>query len=144
MKSIIIFLILFIIKSSISKTNLNDFSINLFITTLKKQGIYQTILSVKEYYGQDLSIITCEELNKNHCGNCRKLVLEYMPSTMREVNPIKRKFFFPYIKQYKKIPTIEKILRRNLSSKLAKLISDDIINKAKERGIPIRKQLLAS
>ena len=64
-----------------------------------------------------------------------------MTSKKREINPIQRNYPLPYIN---KIPTIKEILRRNLSQKLAKLIYDDIITKVKERGIQIRKQLLAS
>ena len=34
--------------------------------------------SYKYNYGQDVAIISCEELNKNYNGNCKKLITEYM------------------------------------------------------------------
>ena len=79
MKLIAIFLILFLIKSSIS-ISLEDYSIDRFIERLKTNGLFETILLVKEFYGTDLSIISCEELNKNGYGNCKKLITEYMPN----------------------------------------------------------------
>ena len=79
MKLIAIFLILFLIKSSIS-ISLEDYSIDRFKERLKENGLFETILLVKEFYGTDLSIISCEELNKNGYGNCKKLITEYMPN----------------------------------------------------------------
>ena len=40
MKSLSLFLILFIIKSSISKIEVENYSVNLFIDKLKKEGIF--------------------------------------------------------------------------------------------------------
>ena len=79
MKLTTIFLILFLIKSSIS-ISLEDYSIDRFKERLKENGLFETILLVKEYYGTDLSIISCEELNKSGYGNCKKLITEYMPN----------------------------------------------------------------
>ena len=45
---------------------------------MKRNGLFKIIESIKETYGQDLAIISCEELNKNCKGNCKKLVTEYM------------------------------------------------------------------
>ncbi len=70
MKLITRFLILFLIKSSIS-INLDDYSINKFKERLKENGFFEAFLLIKEVYGQDLSIITCEEINKNGYGNCK-------------------------------------------------------------------------
>ena len=53
MKSITIFLILFIIKSSISKRDIEYYSINLFIDRLKNEGLFDTILSIKKQFGQE-------------------------------------------------------------------------------------------
>ena len=80
MKLITIFLILFIIESSISKIDIGDYSIDIFKNEIKNEGLFDTILSIKMLYGKDLSIISCEELKKNHGGNCKKLVTDYMPN----------------------------------------------------------------
>ena len=79
MKSLSLFLILFIIKSSISKIEVENYSVNLFIDKLKKEGTFEIIKSIKEECGQDIAILSCEEINENHCGNCRKVVIFYMP-----------------------------------------------------------------
>ena len=50
MKLFIRFLILFLIKSSIS-VNLDDYSINKFIDRLKVNGLYKAIQLIKEFYG---------------------------------------------------------------------------------------------
>ena len=47
-----------------------------------KEGLFEVIESIKEKYGQDVAIISCEELNGSLKGNCKRLVVEYMkPST---------------------------------------------------------------
>mgnify|MGYP006873229148 CR=1 FL=1 len=79
MKSISLFLILFIVPIAIS--NLDKFSIDPFINNLKNEGLYDLISSIKDNYGEDVAIISCEELNKNHSGNCRTLVKDYIPSS---------------------------------------------------------------
>ena len=80
MKSISIFLLLFIIKLSISNSSIDEYSIHQFINRIKNEGLFETILQIKKLYGQDLSIIFCEELNKNSYDNCKRLIKEYMPS----------------------------------------------------------------
>ncbi len=79
MKSITVFLFLFIIKSSISTMSIDAFSINPFIDMLKHEELFDIIKSSKEAYGEEFSIIFCEELNKNRCGHCKRLVKEYLP-----------------------------------------------------------------
>ena len=71
MKSIAIFLILSIITLTISKFDLDNFSTNMLIINLKREGLFEIIKLIKYKYGQDLAIITCEELNTNQCGNCK-------------------------------------------------------------------------
>ena len=71
MKSIAIFLILSIITLTISKFDLDNFSTNMFIINLKRECLFEIIKLIKYKYGQDLAIITCEELNTNQCGNCK-------------------------------------------------------------------------
>ena len=73
-----IFLVLFLIISIKSRNILNSFSIDDFKHHLKKIGLFQIIQSIKNTYGQDVAIISCEELNKNYNGNCRKLVTDYI------------------------------------------------------------------
>ena len=78
MKSLTLFIILFIIKSSVSKNNLNKYSVNPFISNLKSKGTFKIIQSIKLNCGDDVAIITCETLNENHSGNCKRLVTNYM------------------------------------------------------------------
>ena len=47
---------------------------------LKSKGLFEIIEHIKKIYGQDVAIISCEEINKNYEGNCKKLVTEYMPN----------------------------------------------------------------
>ena len=47
-----------------------------------KKKLFYIIQSIKVSYGDDVAIISCEELNKNHCGNCKKLVKENMNKTL--------------------------------------------------------------
>ena len=61
MKSIAIFLILSIITLTISKFDLDNYSINFFIINLKREGLFEIIKSIKCVYGPDLAIIPCEE-----------------------------------------------------------------------------------
>ena len=79
MKSYTLFLILFIIKLSVSQSELDNYSIDSFIDNLKDEGLFDIIYSIKYSYGQDVAIISCEELSKNNSVNCKKVVLEYMP-----------------------------------------------------------------
>ena len=65
MKLISIFLILSIITLTISKLDLDNYSINLFIIDLKKKGLFGIIQTINKLYGQDVAIISCEELKKN-------------------------------------------------------------------------------
>ena len=45
---------------------------------MEEEGILEVIKSIKKVYGQDVAIISCEELAGNLKGNCRKLVTEYI------------------------------------------------------------------
>ena len=88
MKLINHFLILFLIISITSENLIDYFSINLFINDLKRNGLFEIILSIKKVYGQDVAIISCEELNENRKGNCKRIVTEYMdPSKPPEPQP---------------------------------------------------------
>ena len=113
MKSITIFLILFIIKSSISEVNIEDYSIEKFITWLKKEGLYQKIIFIKKIYGQDLSIISCEELIKKGYGNCKRLVKEYMPISSLKNKIIKSTNISPKRNEIKKSRINLNVLKNN-------------------------------
>ena len=78
MKLITYFMILFLIMSITSESLIDSFSIDHFLNVMKSNGLFEIILSIKKVYGQDVAIISCEELNKNYKGNCKKLVIEYM------------------------------------------------------------------
>ena len=84
MKSIKLFLILFIVPLILSDED--SFSINPFIERLRNEGLLEIIKLIKFNYGQDIAIISCEELKKNICGNCRRLVLEYIPDYNHKEN----------------------------------------------------------
>ena len=141
MKSIAIFLILFIIKSSISKDNIEDYSFEKFITRLKSEGVYEKIRLIKKALGEDLSIIFCEELIKNGYGNCKKLVKEYMP-----FSPLKQRLNSqsfedrekrknPDLKLKHKWDKLYEILRKILPPEKARLKAKRIIERV-EREIP--------
>ena len=125
MKSLTLFLILFIIKSSVSKSNLDNYSIDVFIKTLKDEKLFEIIQSIKWFYGQDVAIISCEELNKNHCGNCKRVVIEYMPKNPDGLTPQSEK-------------TILEILMEKFPKEKANLIRKNIITEAKKRNIKIK------
>ncbi len=71
MKSITLFLII-LITPSITMSKFDDYSINTFKDRMQKEGLFDIILSIKEAYGQNVAIISCEELNENNCGNSKK------------------------------------------------------------------------
>ena len=73
------FLIFFLIISIKTESELDSYSIEVFKEYVKNNGLFEIILSIKMIYGQDVAIISCEELNEKCKGNCKRLVLEYMP-----------------------------------------------------------------
>ena len=79
MKSLTLFLILFMIESSVPKNALDNYSIDIFIIKLQNEGIFDLIVKIKELLGKDIAIITCEELNQNKCGKCKEVVIDYIP-----------------------------------------------------------------
>ena len=78
MKLNTLFLILLLILSIKTESILDQYSIERFKEYLKRNGLLEIIISIKNTYGQDVAIISCEELNKKNKGNCKKLVTEYM------------------------------------------------------------------
>ena len=101
MISLSLFLILLITPITIM-VNIDDFSIDIFKERMKSEGLFDLIKSIKEAYGQDVAIISCEELNKNNCGNCKKLVTNYMPDINPNSKPIPTHKITPFSKP---IPT---------------------------------------
>ena len=115
MNSFTLFLILFIIPFT-AMVKLEVYSIDSFKERMQKEGLFDMIQSIKDVYGQDVAIISCEELNKNYSGNCKRLVTEYMGSNIdiREIE----------------IPdkgVLTNILLKNYPPKESNLLSDRII-----------------
>ncbi len=154
MKSIILFLILFITLLTISKSIMDDFSIEPFKDKMQEEGLFDIILSIKEFYGQDIAIISCEELNKNNCGNCRKLVIDYMPqlipqntenqqnsqslSSISIMKPSSKSQ--PKSDENKKLKLkniLIELLEEKLTLEQSELISDNILKEVENRNITI-------
>ena len=154
MKIITHFLILVLIKSIISESLLDYFSINHFLNDLKSDGLFEIILSIKKVYGQDVAIISCEELKENGRGNCKRIVTEYMSSEFSEPPEI---LLDPmsagdstyeeneYDDQYSRVgddlnsgkklemPFLDLILSKKFNSEKSKLISNKIKEKIKTK-----------
>ena len=81
------FLILFLTLSITSEDQLDGYSIDRFKDILEKEGFFEVIKSIKNVYGQDVAIISCEELTGNLKGNCRKLVTEYIVQSPKKQKP---------------------------------------------------------
>ena len=99
---------------------LEVYSIDSFKERMQKEGLFDMIQSIKDVYGQDVAIISCEELNKNYSGNCKRLVTEYMGSNIdiREIE----------------IPdkgVLTNILLKNYPPEESNLLSDRIIQSVK-------------
>ena len=71
MKLKALFIVLLLIISIKSNDFLDSFSIESFKESLRDNGLFLIIQSIKYAYGQDVAIISCEELNKNYSGNCQ-------------------------------------------------------------------------
>ena len=81
-----LFLFLILITSIKSNNLLDSFSIETFKDYLKRNGLFEIIETIKKLYGQDVAIISCEELNKSYNGNCKKLVTDYMDEKTENIN----------------------------------------------------------
>ena len=147
MKLISLFLLLFLIITIKSKSFLDAYSIDQFIKDLKENGVLEIIESIKNFYGQDIAIISCEELNKNRKGNCKKLVTEYMKSRNEgtilkpqsiEEKCIKNLKFAQIMKVSYRVFSIKKELSRKLklNKKKANFIYNNIKKRAKKKLPP--------
>mgnify|MGYP006873208856 CR=1 FL=1 len=135
MKSITSFLILFITMLTVSKSNSDDFSINPFIKSLKQEGLFDIINSIKDSYGNDVAIISCEEIKKDHGGNCKTLVTDYMPPSGKIFIPPTK---YRYMKRSSfiiKKKSMKEILNKKYSQKKTNKIYDNIKIKMVKKGI---------
>ena len=151
MKLITLFQIIFLIKSIKSIDLMKGLSIEPFKDSLKENGLFEIIQSIKNVYGQDVAIISCEELNKNHNGNCKKLVTEYMSSKPPVIihPPMPHITSIPHISSKPRIPSesaypkpsikpsqnfsfIKYVLKKKFSSAKSNLIYNRIIDRAKK------------
>ena len=87
MRLITLFLIFFLVILIKTDSILDQFSIEGFKEYVKDNGLFEIIFSIKMLYGQDVAIISCEELNENYKGNCKRLVIEYMPESSEPLKP---------------------------------------------------------
>ncbi len=110
MKSFTLFLIILIISFT-TMVNIDEYSINEFKDWMEREGLFDIILSIKNAYGQDVSIISCEELNKDNCGNWKKLVVDYMPN--RNINHNSQVSILGNFMKHSKDTIIEKKKFRN-------------------------------
>ena len=97
---------------------LDDYSIDPFKERMRKEGLFDIIQSIKILFGQDVAIISCEELKKNYSGNCKRLVTEYM-DPYKEID--KREIEIP------DKGVLTKILLKNYPPEESNLLSDRII-----------------
>ena len=138
MKLNILFLIPFLILSIKTEIDLDSYSIDAFIEYEIKNGLFEIIKSIKMIYGQDVAIISCEELNGNCKGNCKKLVTEYMPEPNPfKMRPIKCKELLNIFENSKKLnpnSDIEMIKQIKETTAQLKVISIKIMRRAKEFG----------
>ena len=97
MKLFYLFLITIAISLSLSKTSLDDYSIDEFIAYLKEMKMYDLIGMTKANFGADVAINFCECLTGTQKDNCRKVVRDYM-----EIIP-----FNPFNPEYTPFPPKE-------------------------------------
>ena len=133
MKSTTLCLIIFITTLAVVSNNgIEDYSIDTFITSLKDEGLFDIIKSIKKGFGQDVAIITCEELNKNRSGNCKRVVKDYILGKVKAPIPrFMKSSIYTQFKDKKRVESFNNILTTKFSSEKAKSISERIIEKTK-------------
>ena len=131
MKSIALVLFLSITTLTISNNILDNYKVNLFIISLKREGIFDIIKSIKMVYGQEAAVISYEELNINHGGDCKKVVTDYMPKP--DLNVIK----IQNGTSIDELIGMQRILRKKLSSEETKLIYERIVNRLQTEYIEV-------
>ena len=145
MKSIKLFLILFIVPLILSDEDC--FSIDTFIKRLRNEGLFDIIASIKRSFGQDVAIISCEELNPNNCGHCKRLVLDYIPDypdywddeIIRRAFPSVSEKSSPEIIKSKIKEQIKIILNKKFTIEESSLKADNIVSKIK---IPVLFEII--
>ena len=121
MNSFTLFLIILILPFT-TMGKLDEYSIDPFKERMRKEGLFDIIQSIKILFGQDVAIISCEELKKNYSGNCKRLVIEYMDPN-KEID--KREIEIP------DKGILIKILLKNYPPEESNLLSDRIIQSVK-------------
>ncbi len=121
MNSFTLFLILLTTPFT-TMVNIDDYTIDPFKERMKKEGLLDIIQSIKYIFGQDVAIISCEELSKNYSANCKRLVTEYMGPN---IDIDKREIEIP------DKGTLTKILLENYTPEESNLLSDRIIESVK-------------
>ena len=140
MKLNILFLILLLILSIKTESIYDSYSIETFMDYQKRNGLFEIIESIKKIYGQDVAIISCEEINEKNKGNCKKLVTDYMiggkiptfsPITVPNLNLIciKGLILSSYIKQSYYHYVIKRILRKKFNENQTNLIYKKIMKR---------------
>ena len=79
-------IILLLILLSISNSKGDNFSIDTFLNYLQEKGLYDILMNIKYYFGDDVSIAFCKELIKNQ--NCETVIRIYISSRVRGELPI--------------------------------------------------------
>ena len=110
MKLFYLFLITIAISLSLSKSSLDDYSIDEFIAYLKKMKMYDLIAMIKAGFGADVAINFCECLAGTQKGNCGKVVRDYIENISFRPNNL-------YYKKEITKNTIKKIIVKGNSSK---------------------------
>ena len=133
MKSIKLFLILFIVPLILSDED--SFSIDPFIERLRIEGRLDIIIFIKQSFGKDVAIISCEELNPNNSSNCKRLVLDYIPDFgevifTRNLSFDPKKLSLVSIKAEIK-ETIKAFLNKKFPIEESSLKADNIVSKIK-------------
>ena len=136
MKLTIIFLILLLNISIGAESLLDDYSINKFKDYLEENGLFKLIESIKACYGVDVAIISCEELNNAHGGNCNKLVREYMPVYITNGTI---SFFNKMFKNSCKMPLIKKQIDKMFNLEKSKSIYEQIRKRSNESSLCFKK-----
>ena len=97
MKSIITLLLILATFSSIN----GGYSIDEFLNYLQEKGIYELLVEIKRYLGNDVSIDFCKQLFPTK--DCETVVRVYIPNGVRPDNPGDKKTLEQLVNEYKQI-----------------------------------------
>ena len=131
------FLILFLTLSITSENKIDEYSIEPVKDALKKEGIFQVIESIKRNYGQDVAIISCEELTESRKGNCKRLVTEYITPSPK----------FTHSTHHLHFPTSSQDLlqqQSDTSTKSGKKVSSTVVGSTDQKSEQIKSTIIYS